>query len=209
MWSNDAVRANVRCPCHYPDNFLKPCSQSVRAGTDGGGEGGGGRVNGSVRSPWKANPKQTKNKKLSSSSQWSAGGVTAEAGRSPSLWPRCFFLSLFFCLSLPLSFSPSLPSGDACFFFISAFQSVLLIHKPSRNVQEWKQRSALPCACSISVPPVLFFLFVCFFFLLFSGVWGITPGHAWTVAKEGQKSQLQASSRRRLREWVWLRRSGG
>lgn len=109
----------------------------------------------SIRSPCKTNPKQTKNETLSSSSLWSAGGVTAEAGRSPSLWPCCVFclspsLSLLLALSLSLFWRR--------LFFISAFQSVLLIYKPSRNVREWKNRSALPCACSVVVPPVLFVL---------------------------------------------------
>ncbi|MEQ2220226.1 hypothetical protein ILYODFUR_003196 [Ilyodon furcidens] len=70
---------------------------------------------------------------------------------------------VFFSLSLSLL---------ETLFFISAFQSVLLIYKPSRNVREWKKRSALPCACSVVVPPVLFLFLFCFFFLVFLGGWG-------------------------------------
>lgn len=146
MWSNDDVRAQVRCPCYYPGNFLKPCSQSVRAGGKWWLTALDRRV------------KQTQNKQKMKHchplrcdppevSRPRRGGVRL-CGR------------VVFSVSLPLSlfFSLSLSLFWRRLFFISAFQSVLLIYKPSRNVREWKNRSALPCACSVVVPPVLFVL---------------------------------------------------
>lgn len=140
--------AHVRCPCS-PGNFLKPYSQAAT-----------GRWMVMLGSVFRLQRKKKRHCYPFSAIYRRCHGRGGEESFSVSERGRS-------ALCFLMRFSPWRR------LFMSASQSVLLIYKPSRDVQEWKKACVLPCACCVV------FLFLVFRFQ--------TPGHA------GRWEQRQAA----------------